>query len=516
MFCVYLLAKDRVCISVFLHFIVFVSIYTKHEVFVYRVPNSIVCCAELSFIQEWRPSINAREKANALFPRGNIFHTHPQSLRKVYSKFPPLTPDRLNNVDLNWLSPEADAHVPFELMRPPRCSGLNDFERPSPEQSGSQFEQISYAVAVRRIKEVHYDRGAIVDAIDIEAKEMADCRKRYKSFNTSEHLQGKVGAYQLSQLGFFFVGDRNSPGKLRCSFCCITIQLFTTEEIFLWEKDWDRRLLALLQQHAHLSATCPSTLGLNGDDKRFLPVDIARLIDLLIRRQVIQHEYVNLNISPQIDSSHLRITCASIISQCPNGLPPLDGDMSNTYNNVIAELEYELHTPFETESDFENELSAIDDLTPHTTPIDYFVGVEPKYSYYLRLQSRIDSFIVVAWHQHPISRTDSPLLKPDYFAKAGFYYSGTDDNVICFWCRLGLNYWKVNDDPITQHVQFAPRCIWLLRLLGRQRVKYLYMKANGTQVGGIATAQNIKLTDYTFIRDVEDIAGTWALREILQ
>ena len=316
-------------------------------------------------------------------------------------------------------------------------------------------------------------------------------------------------AYQLSQLGFFFVGDRNSPGKLRCSFCRRTIHMFTTEEIPHLEKDWDRRLLALLQRHAHLSATCPFTLGLNGDDKRLSPDDIARVIDPLIRTQAIQHAYININTVPQIDSSHLRITGASIISQCPNGLPPLDGDMSNAYNNVIAELDYELHTPFEPQPDFENDMSIIDDLTPHTTPIDYFIGVEPKYRNYMRLQSRIDSFSVEAWHQHPISKTESPLLKPESFARAGFYYSGTADNVMCFWCGLGLNHWEATDDPITEHVRFAPRCTWLLRLLGRQQVKYLYMKANDTQAGGQAIAQNIKLTDYTFIRDVEDIAGTW-------
>ena len=37
------------------------------------------------------------------------------------------------------------------------------------------------------------------------------------------------------------------------------------------------------------------------------------------------------------------------------------------------------------------------------------------------------------------------------------------------------------------------------------------MKANDTQIGGLATAQEIKLTDYAFIRDVEVIAGIWDL-----
>ena len=376
-----------------------------------------------------------------------------------------------------------------------------------PEQSGSQPVQMPYIDSMRRIREVHYDRGTIVNAMDIEAKEMADCSKRHDSFSKSKHFRDKVFSYQLSQLGFFFVGDRNSPGKLCCSFCRRTIHMFSIEEISHLEKDWDQRLLALLQRHAHLSATCPFTLGLNGDDKRLSPDDIVRVINPLIRTQSIQHAFINLNVTPQIDSSYLRITGASIISQCPNGLPPLDGDLSKAYNNMSAELDYELHTLFESQLDFESELSVIYGLTPHTTPIDYFVGVEPKYKNYVRLQSRIDSFSLEEWHQHSISKTDSHLLKPDSFARAGFYYSGTADNVMCFWCGLGLNHWEATNDPITEHVKFAPRCTWLLRLLGRQQVKYLYMKSNETQAGSLAAAQNIKLTDYTFIRDVEDIAG---------
>ena len=46
--------------------------------------------------------------------------------------------------------------------------------------------------------------------------------------------------------------------------------------------------------------------------------------------------------------------------------------------------------PFELNLDIENKTGAIDDLSPHTTPIDYVVEVEPKYRNYLRLQSRID------------------------------------------------------------------------------------------------------------------------------
>ena len=105
------------------------------------------------------------------------------------------------------------------------------FVQTLPDYSGSHPVQISYANAVRRIRELHYDRGTIVNAMETEAKNMAECNQRYDSFNKSTHLREKVILYQLAQLGFFFVGDDNSPGKLRCSFCRRTIHMFSTNDI---------------------------------------------------------------------------------------------------------------------------------------------------------------------------------------------------------------------------------------------------------------------------------------------
>ena len=177
---------------------------------------------------------------------------------------------------------------------------------------------------------------------------------------------------------------------------------------------------------------------------------------------------------------------------------------------MLAELDYELFSLFEAESDFEYEIGVLfDDLTPQATPIDFLIGVEPKYKNYAAIQIRIDSFDVDAWRQQPLSREpNSPLLKPASFARVGFFYSGTADNVMCFWCGLGLNHWEATDDPATEHIRFTPRCTWLLRMFGRQRVKYVYLQANGNQTGA-AAVQNIKPNDYAFVRDVEDIAGTF-------
>ena len=66
-----------------------------------------------------------------------------------------------------------------------------------------------------------------------------------------------------------------------------------------------------------------------------------------------------------------------------------------TWNELdLVELEYEMFAPLELEPNFECEISGIDDLPPHATPIDYLIGVQPKYSNYKTLESRIDSFNV--------------------------------------------------------------------------------------------------------------------------
>ena len=36
-------------------------------------------------------------------------------------------------------------------------------------------------------------------------------------------------------------------------------------------------------------------------------------------------------------------------------------------------------------------------------------------------------------------------------ATAGFFYTGKDDDVECFWCAGKLSGWEEGDDPNTEH-----------------------------------------------------------------
>ena len=435
--------------------------------------------------------------------------TQPIIYREAIEKFSKLSRERFPiRIPLDYFpTPQSQQLLPYGPLPHRRECALNYFfVQTPPDQSGSTPAPIPIADARRRIREVHYDRGTIVNAMDIEAKEMADCRKRFDSFSKSEHLKGKVMAYQLAQLGFFFVGDRNAVGKLRCSFCRRTIHMFVTDDVSYIEKDWDRRLIALLNRHSHLSATCPFSIGLNGDDKRFSADDIARVVDPLIRIGVIQLSFPNTCQTIHPDINALRDSISIKLSTFADGNIELEGNNSTEYFELLAEYDYEMLSLFDLELDFEINTDFVDDLTPLSTPVDYLIGATPKTRDFWPLHMRVGTYLAQTWQSQSIAQANAPALSPESLANAGFFYTGTADNVSCFWCGLGLNHWERTDDPFNEHARFTPRCTWLLRTRGRQRVKALYMNAQGGQAGA-AGIQQVKLADYAFIKDVEEIPG---------
>ena len=85
------------------------------------------------------------------------------------------------------------------MFNHPRLTALNYFiVQVPPDQGGSELTQIPYSDAIGRIREVHYDRGNLVNLTGIESKVMADCNKRYDTFSKSEIFREKLIAYQLS------------------------------------------------------------------------------------------------------------------------------------------------------------------------------------------------------------------------------------------------------------------------------------------------------------------------------
>uniref|UniRef100_G3ULG6 RING-type E3 ubiquitin transferase n=1 Tax=Loxodonta africana TaxID=9785 RepID=G3ULG6_LOXAF len=61
-------------------------------------------------------------------------------------------------------------------------------------------------------------------------------------------------------------------------------------------------------------------------------------------------------------------------------------------------------------------------------------------------------------------------VHPAQRAKAGFFHTGPQVKVRCFFCCGGLQSWERRDDPWTEHAKWFPRCEFLLQSKGRRFV----------------------------------------------
>ncbi|XP_022249892.1 putative inhibitor of apoptosis isoform X2 [Limulus polyphemus] len=98
--------------------------------------------------------------------------------------------------------------------------------------------------------------------------------------------------------------------------------------------------------------------------------------------------------------------------------------------------------------------------------------------YFSHEQDRLDTFDI--WPDN------SPVDKFS-LAKAGFYYSGREDEVVCFSCGLHLKHWDFSDSPASKHHQASPCCTFVLctsanfSLLSSQQTRSSDLSASKTQ-----------------------------------
>ncbi|KAM6053905.1 baculoviral IAP repeat-containing protein 7 [Chlamydotis macqueenii] len=86
---------------------------------------------------------------------------------------------------------------------------------------------------------------------------------------------------------------------------------------------------------------------------------------------------------------------------------------------------------------------------------------EPEYPEMVTEEMRLSTF--QNWPQY----TD---MRPEQLARAGFFYTGHDDVVTCFYCDGGMRNWSFGDDPWREHAKWYPECEFLLRSRGREFV----------------------------------------------
>lgn len=53
------------------------------------------------------------------------------------------------------------------------------------------------------------------------------------------------------------------------------------------------------------------------------------------------------------------------------------------------------------------------------------------------------------------------LVTAESLAKAGFFYTGSDDEVRCYFCSGGLRKWRTGDNPWDKHQAWFPRCAYV-------------------------------------------------------
>ncbi|XP_012523341.1 putative inhibitor of apoptosis [Monomorium pharaonis] len=61
---------------------------------------------------------------------------------------------------------------------------------------------------------------------------------------------------------------------------------------------------------------------------------------------------------------------------------------------------------------------------------------------------------------------------PEMLAEAGFYYSGYEDQVRCFYCDGGLRTWQPTDDVWIEHARWFEKCGFVILIRGHDFVKH--------------------------------------------
>ncbi|KAM7000222.1 E3 ubiquitin-protein ligase XIAP [Tautogolabrus adspersus] len=70
--------------------------------------------------------------------------------------------------------------------------------------------------------------------------------------------------------------------------------------------------------------------------------------------------------------------------------------------------------------------------------------------------------------QHPVDH--------ERLARAGFYSTGTGDNVLCFCCGGGLKGWQPEEDPWVEHAKHYPGCSFLLAEKGQEFINSIQLQ----------------------------------------
>lgn len=69
-------------------------------------------------------------------------------------------------------------------------------------------------------------------------------------------------------------------------------------------------------------------------------------------------------------------------------------------------------------------------------------------------------------------------------AAAGFFYTGNEDETICYYCGGGVKAWSREDIPWVEHARWLPGCSFLLVSKGFDFAQKHYKDDDESDVGG--------------------------------
>ncbi|CAG2201927.1 BIRC2_3 [Mytilus edulis] len=84
-----------------------------------------------------------------------------------------------------------------------------------------------------------------------------------------------------------------------------------------------------------------------------------------------------------------------------------------------------------------------------------------------------NDYTMVAARLRSFQYWSKPSPRPVDLSEAGFYFTGTEDVVQCFYCGLKLRSWDVFDDPWIEHARHGKHCPHVSNVKGKEFFKRL-------------------------------------------
>lgn len=85
----------------------------------------------------------------------------------------------------------------------------------------------------------------------------------------------------------------------------------------------------------------------------------------------------------------------------------------------------------------------------------------PVYPEYQRILRRLFSF--ATWPK-------ALNQKPIELSEIGYFYTGTGDSIICFYCGCCISDWEPTDSPYERHAKWYPNCEYLHSIKSRDLI----------------------------------------------